>query len=146
VAFAGLLMIVFGLALAVFGAWTLTLGPDFARFIRENDIAIFGRQTDRETLRTVMQPMPGILIVLGVLEVLVGAFILAHRGWARFLGALLALLGLLVSVISLSAVLALVPGLSAQLVIAISLLIGYAIILLASIAGGGHFRKRYERR
>jgi hypothetical protein len=145
VALAGMLLIVFGLALAVFGAWTLTLGPDFARFIRDNDIAIVGRQIDRDTLRTVMQPMPGILMVLGVLEVLVGAVILAHRSWARWLGVLLALLGLVVSVISLSAVIALVPGTSVQLVIAAALIIGYALILLALIAGGSHFRKRYER-
>ncbi len=146
VALAGLALMVFGLALAVFGGWTLTLGPDFARFIRDNDIAIFGRQIDRETLRTVMQPMPGILIVLGVLELLIGAVILAHRSWARWLGVLLSLLGLVVSVMALSAVLALVPGTSAQLVIAITLLIGYAFILLALIAGAGHFRKRYSNR
>jgi hypothetical protein len=143
VALAGLMLIVFGLALAVFGGWTLTLGSDFARFIRDNDIAIFGRQIERETLRAVIQPMPGILMVLGVLELLVGAVILAHRSWARWLGVLLALLGLVVSVLALSAVLALVPGTSAQLVVAIALLIGYAFILLALIAGGGHFRKRY---
>ncbi|MEP7360878.1 MAG: hypothetical protein ABI744_04790 [Chloroflexota bacterium] len=143
VALAALLLIIFGLALAAFGGWTLTLGPDFTRFIRDNDIAIFGRQIDRDTLRTVMQPMPGILMVVGVLELLVGAVILAHRSWARWLGVLLALLGLVVSVVVLGAVLALVPGTSVQLVVAVALLIGYGFILLALIAGGGHFRKRY---
>jgi hypothetical protein len=143
---AGLLLIVFGLAVAVLGGWTLTLGSDLGRFIRDNDIAIFGRQIDRDTLRAVIQPMPGILMVLGVLQLLVGAVILAHRGWARWLGALLALLGLLVSVIALSAVLALVAGVSIQLIVAAALLLGYAFILLALIAGGSHFRTQYPRR
>ena len=145
VALAGLVLIIFGLAVAVLGAWTLTLGPDLGRFIRDNDIAIFGRQIERDTLKAIIEPMPGILMVLGVLQLLVGAVILAHRSWARWLGVLLALLGLVVSVIALSAVLALVPGVSVQLVVASALVIGYAFLLLALIAGGGHFRAQYPR-
>ncbi len=142
VVLAALVLIVFGVAVAVLGAWTLTLGSDLGRFIRDNDIAIFGRQIERDTLKAIIQPMPGILIVLGLLQLLVGAVVLAHRNWARWLGVLLALLGLVVSVIALSAVLALVPGVSVQLVVASALVIGYALVLLGLIAGGGHFRPR----
>jgi hypothetical protein len=142
VALAGLLLIIFGLAVALLGGWTLTQGPELGRFIRDNDVAIFGTQIQRDTLKAILEPMPGILMVLGVLQLLVGAVILAHRGWARWLGAVLALLGLLVGVVALSAVLALVPGVSVQLGIAAVLLLGYAYILLALIAGGGHFRVR----
>ena len=143
VALASLILIIFGVAVAVLGAWTLTLGPDLGRFIRDNDIAIFGRQIERDTLKSIISPMPGILMVLGLLQLLVGAVVLAHRNWARWLGVLLALLGLIVSVIALSAVLALVPGVSVQLMAASTLVIGYALVLLALIAGGGHFRRRY---
>jgi hypothetical protein len=143
VALAALVLIIFGVAVAVLGAWTLTLGSDLGRFIRDNDIAIFGRQIERDTLKAVVQPMPGILMVLGLLQLLVGAVILAHRNWARWLGVALALLGLIVSVIALSAVLTLVPGVSVQLILASALVIGYAFVLLALIAGGGHFRAQY---
>ncbi len=142
VALAGVVLIIFGLALALLGGWTLTQGPALGRFIRDNDIAIFGTHIGRDTLRAILEPMPGILMVLGVLQLLVGAVILAHRGWARWLGVLLALLGLLVSVIALSAVIALVPGVSVELGIAAVLLLGYAFVLLALIAGGSHFRAR----
>jgi hypothetical protein len=145
VALAGLVLIIFGLAVAVLGGWTLTLGSDLGRFIRDNDIAIFGRQIERDMLKAVMAPMPGILMVVGLLQLLVGAVILAHRSWARWLGVLLALQGLIVSVIALSAVLALVPGVSVQLIVASALVIGYAFVLLALIAGGGHFRAQYPR-
>jgi hypothetical protein len=142
VALAGVLLILFGLGVAVLGGWVLTQGPELGRFIRDNDIAIFGTQIQRDTLKAILEPMPGILMVLGVLQLLVGAVILAHRGWARWLGGLLALLGLLVSIVALSAVIALVPGVSVQLGIAVVLLLGYAYILLALIAGGSHFRAR----
>ncbi|MEP7378568.1 MAG: hypothetical protein ABI725_03300 [Chloroflexota bacterium] len=145
VVLAGLVLILFGLAVAVLGAWTLTLGSDLGRFIRDNDIAIFGRQIERDTLKAVIQPMPGILMVGGLLQVLVGAVIVAHRNWARWLGVLLALLGLIASVIALSAVLALVAGVSVQLLVASALVVGYAFVLLALIAGGGHFRAQYPR-
>ena len=145
VALAGLVLIIFGVAVAVLGAWTLTLGSDLGRFIRDNDIAIVGRQIDRETLRAVIQPIPGVLMVLGVLQLLVGAVVLAHRNWARWLGVLLALLGLIVSVIALSAVLALVPGMSVQLIVASVLLVSYAFVVLALTAGGGHFTTQHPR-
>ena len=146
VALAGVVLIIFGLAVAVLGGWTLTQGPELGRFIRDNDIAIFGTHIQRDTLKTILEPMPGILMVTGVLQLLVGAVILAHRGWARWLGVLLALLGLLVSVVALSAVLALVPGVSLQLMIAVVLLLGYAYVLLALIAGGSPFRAGAPRR
>ena len=145
VALAGLVLIIFGVAVVVLGAWTLTLGSDLRRFISDNDIAIFGRQVDHETLRAIISPMPGVLMVLGVLQLLVGAVILAHRNWARWLGVLLALLGLIVSVIALSAVLALVPGMSVQLIVASVLLVSYAFVVLALTAGGAHFTAQHPR-
>ena len=146
VVIAGLVLIAFGTLVAVIGGWSLTQGPEISRFIRDNDIAIFGRQIDRETMRTVLSPMPGILMVFGVLQLLVGGVLLAHRSWARWLGILLALLGLLVGVFAVAASMALVPGVSVQMLVSIVLLLGYAFVLLALIAGGSHFRARYPGR
>lgn len=145
VALAALVLIVFGAALTVLGAWTLTLGNDLSHFIRDNDVAIFGRQIDRDSLRTFVQPLPGVLIVFGVIQLLIGAVIAAHRSWARWLGVLLALLGLIASVVALSATLALVPGFEVKTLVPTVAVAGYAFVLLALIAGGGHFRKEVRR-
>ena len=146
VALCGIVLVIFGILVALLGGWTLTQGPEIGRFIRENDVAVFGTQIDRDTLRAVLSPMPGALMLLGLLQLIVGAVILAHRGWARWLGALLALLGLLIAVVAVSGSMALVPGISVQLMISAVLLIGYAFVLLALIAGGSHFRKNYPGR
>jgi hypothetical protein len=89
---------------------------------------------------------PGFLMVLGVLQLLVGVFVLGHRGWARWLGVLLGLIGLLFSIVAVTSTTALIAGASVQLIIAIAFLVGYAFVVLALIAGGGHFRKRYQGR
>jgi hypothetical protein len=146
VSLAGVVLILFGIAVAILGGLTLTQGPEIGRFIRDNDVAVFGRQIDRETLRTILSPMPGVLIVIGLLQLVVGAVILSHRGWARWLGVLLSLLGLIIGIVALSGVMALAPGASVPLMISAVLLVGYAFVLLALIAGGSHFRKNYPGR
>ena len=73
VSLAGVVLVLFGIAVALLGGLTLTQGPEIGRFIRENDVAVFGRQIDRETLRAVLSPMPGVLMVLGLLQLVVGS-------------------------------------------------------------------------
>lgn len=148
VALAGLLLVVFGLVIAVAGGWGFTQGNELGRFVREyaDRIAIFGQRVDRETLRTFLSAMPTSLVITGIAQLLIGAGVLAHKGWARGLGVLLSLLGLLVGVFAVSAALALAPGLSVPMLIAIVLLLGYAYVLLALLAGSGHFRARYQGR
>jgi hypothetical protein len=142
-ALAGLILVLFGLAVAAIGAWSFTQGPEIGRFIRDNDVGIFGTQIPRETLRAVLSPMPAVLIVVGILQLLSGAGVFAHKGWARALGLLLALLGLLVALFAVSLAVALAPGASIPVIISVVLLIGYALVVLALIAGGNHFRRRY---
>ncbi len=139
----GLILVLFGLTVAALGAWSFTQGPEIARFILVNDIAVFGTQIGRETLRTVLSVTPAIVVVVGILQLLSGAGIFAHKGWARALGLLLALFGLLVSLFGVSMALALARGTSIPVIIAIVLLVGYAFTVLALIAGGGHFKRRY---
>jgi hypothetical protein len=121
----------------------LTQGPAISAFIRENDIALFGSQLSRETLRSILSPMPGVLMVVGLLQVISGIGVFAHKGWGRALGILFAVLGVLVGVFAVSTALALAPGLSVPMLIAVVLLVGYAFILLALFAGGSHFKRRY---
>lgn len=147
VALAAMLMVIMGVALVVLGAWLLTQGPalsDLVQRLRSVDLVVF--KPTRETLRSMVSASPGALMVLGVLQLLIGAFVLGHRRWARWLGVLLGLVGVLFSLVALTSTMALIPGASVQLIIAIAFLIGYAFVVLALIAGGGHFRARYQGR
>ena len=147
VALSAMLLVIMGIALAVLGAWLLTQGPalsDLVQRLRSVDLVVF--KPTRELLRSVVSAFPGTLMVLGVLQLLVGVFVLGHRGWARWLGVLIGLLGLLFSVVALTSTMALIPGTSVQLILSISFLIAYAFIVLMLIAGGGHFRRRYPGR
>jgi hypothetical protein len=146
VAVAGLLLAVFGLAAMVAGVWLLGQGGELQRFIQQTTVNLFGTRLDQSTLRAVLSPMPGILLVTGALEVILGAGIFAHKGWARAFGILLSLLGILVGIAAVSFALALALGASVPLIAAVVTLLGYAFIFLALIAGGGHFRRRYAQR
>lgn len=147
VALAAILLVIMGVVLAVLGAWLLTQGPalsDLVQRLRSVDLVLF--KPTKDQLRSVVSASPGALMLFGVLQLLVGAFVLGHRGWARWLGVMLALLGLLFSIVALTSTLALVPGTSVQLVAAIAFLAAYALGVLALIAGGGHFRARHPGR
>jgi hypothetical protein len=147
VALAAMLLVIMGVVIAVLGAWLLTQGPaltDLVQRLRSVDLLVF--KPTRDQLRAVVSASPGTLMVLGVLQLLVGAFVLRHRSWARWLGILVALLGLLLSVVAVTSAMALIPGASVQLIVASAFLIAYAIVFLALIAGGGHFRARYPGR
>lgn len=147
VALAAMLLVIMGVVLAVLGAWLLTQGPaltDLVQRVRSVDLVVF--KPTRDTIRSVVSASPGSLMVLGVLQLLVGVFVLGHRSWARWLGLVLGLLGLLFSIVALTSTMALVPGTSVQLIVAIAFLIAYAFVVLALIAGGGHFRARHSRR
>ncbi len=140
--FAGLLLLVFGIGVIAIGVFAITQGEDLARFIRDHDVAIFGSQITRDTLRTVLSPSPGVLIVLGVLQILSGIGVMAHKSWARWLGFLLALLGLLVTVYAVSIGLAVAAGFTLAVIIGVVLLVGYVLIVVALLGGGSHFHRR----
>ncbi len=139
----GLVLVIFAIGVAFLGAWMLTQGPEIGRFIRDNDVAVFGSQLDRETLRSILSPLPGVLMVIGLLQLIAGAGVLAHKGWARAIAILLSLLGVLVGIFAVSTAIALTPNDPATLIIAATVLVGYAVALLALIAGGSHFRARH---
>jgi hypothetical protein len=86
--------------------------------------------------------MPITLLIDGILMVIVGAGIFAHKSWARWLGVLQSLAGLLVAIFAVSAAFAL-AGTSVALIVSVILLLGFAFVLLALLAGGSHFTARY---
>jgi hypothetical protein len=142
-----MLLVIVGVTLAVLGAWLLTQGPaltDLVQRLKSVDLVVL--KPTKDQLRSLVSASPGALMVLGVLQLLVGAFVLGHRGWARWLGVVLALLGLIFGIVALTSTVALVPGVSVQLIVAIVFLVAYAFVILALIAGGGHFRGRYPGR
>ena len=140
--FAGLLLVVFGLGIIALGVYTITQGQEIRLFIDRNTVAIFNTTLTPDTLRNVLSPSPGILIVIGVLHLLAGFGVFGHRSLARWFGFLLALLGLLVSVVAVSLALALSGGFSVAAIICVVLLVGYALICLALLAGGKHFHRQ----
>jgi hypothetical protein len=141
VAIAGLVLAVFGFVDMGGGVWLLGQGRELASFVERTTVNLFGTTLDRPTMRALLSPLPGVLIVFGALEVLAGVFVVAHKGWARALGIFLALLGLIVGVASISFSLALAPGFSVPFIGSIVVLLGYAFILLMLFAGGRHFRR-----
>ena len=121
-------------------------GAELRSFIQQTSINLFGSNIDRETLRAVISPLPAVLFVFGTLQIVFGAGIFAHKGWARALGILVSLLGLLVGIAGVSFAVALASGFSVPLIAAVVVLLGYAFIMLALLAGGGHFRRRLPPR
>ena len=145
-AFAGLLLVVFGIGVIALGFFALTQGPDIARFIRDNDIKVFGVLISRDTLKSALTPSPGILIFLGALQLIAGAGVMAHKSWGRWLGFLLAVLGLIVSIFAFSIGYAIAGGFTLSVIIGVVFIVGYVLIVLALIGGGAHFRRKTPAR
>jgi hypothetical protein len=83
-----------------------------------------------------------IVVVVGLLHIAAGAFVWAHRAWARYLGLVLAAVGTLLGLYLL--VSSLLPSdVNRPLAVELSLilLVPYAIALVGLIAGGAHFRR-----
>jgi hypothetical protein len=143
---ASLLLALFGLIDIAGGVWLYGQGSELNSFIQRTTVNLFGANVDRQTLRAILGATPPALIVFGVLEVIFAFGALAHQGWARALGIVIAFLGILIGIVSVSVALALAPGFSVPMAGAIVVLLGYAFILLALSSAGGHFHRTYPRR
>jgi hypothetical protein len=132
------------IAVAAGGVWLLTQGPELSRFIRDNSISLFGNTIGRDTLRSLASPLPGVLMVVGVIQLLASVGVFAHKSWGRWLGVLLSLLGVIVGIVAASTAFALASGVSVGALVAVVILLGYAFALIALLAGGSHFKRRYQ--
>ena len=81
-----------------------------------------------------------------MLELIAGIGVFVHQRWARWLGFLLAIFGLVISVFSVSIGYALARGFTLPVIIGVVAVIGYILILLALLGGGSHFRRRVAPR
>lgn len=144
--FAGLLLVVFGIGIIALGFFTLGQGAALSQFIRDNDIKVFGAQLSRDLLRSVLAPSPAILMVLGTLQLICGIGVMAHKSWGRWLGFLIALLALVVSIFAVSIAYALAGGFTLPVIVGVVLLVGYVLIVLTLLAAGSHFRRRVAPR
>jgi hypothetical protein len=89
-----------------------------------------------EAVRVVM----GIIVVIAVLQVVGGAGSLARWQWARVIGILSGILGLLMGLLLLLGVMATFDPMA--LVIALVVTAGYALGVLGLLMGGAHFQRR----
>jgi len=76
----------FGIIDILGGVWLLGQGAELRSFIARTTVNLFGTVIDRETMRALIAPAPGILMVFGLIELLAGIGIFAHKGWARAIG------------------------------------------------------------
>jgi hypothetical protein len=82
-----------------------------------------------------------LMTAIGVLHIVAGAFVWAHRAWARYLGLVFAALGTLFGLVLLAGALGARPGQSFALEISLLVLVPYAIALVGLVVGGVHFRR-----
>ena len=85
-------------------------------------------------------------MVLGALQLLCGVGVMAHKSWGRWLGFLLALFGLIVTIFAVSIAYALGGGFTLPVIIGVVLLVGYVLIVLTLLAAGRHFRRKSPAR
>lgn len=143
---AGLVLVVCGIPVLLFGGVAILGGP----FLNQLTPADTGQtQGVIESVRGVSF-FAVVILVIGILHLLSGIFIWAHRSWARWLGILISglfvLLGVLGLVSSLGLQTSVVNGqtitVQNALVVPLLIVVVYGIALIGPIVGGEHFRKR----
>jgi hypothetical protein len=146
---AGALMIIWGLFLGVYGALALWLG-NLDEYLVEAGVSAEIRESLQEVFR---EPVAGvILIIVGVILVLGGLLVWAHRGLGRAVGIVFGLLGTIAGIgIVLSTTdltlgdITIAGNLGdddTALAFAIFTLLTWLFIFLAMFIGRRHFRRR----
>ena len=135
---AGVVMIVIGALIGLFGLIAALVGSQWASFIRNpqvvDQIGVLPDSAGR-----VLALGGLILISIGVLELVSGIYVLMARGWARILGIVLASIGSLFWALSVVSVTA------RSVVVPLVLLGASAFVIWALAANGAYFSRRGER-
>jgi hypothetical protein len=134
---AGVILIVLGVLVSLFGVLSLLAGAVFPSVAQSPEFQDqFGVVSD--ALGGLLLTFGVIVLAYGILEVVTGIFILPGRAWARITGLIVAVLGILFSLVGL------LPGDSGAGASIVTLLLlaayGYAAWVLAST--GWWFRPR----
>lgn len=143
---AGIILVVFGVLATLIGLFGMLLGSFAATVMEEYLPPEAALEFDLRAFTTVILVIFGIVLVLGILHFLSAIGIFLHKGWARALGIVLAVLGLLLGVMGAVGVAqeaASAADAGRQAVVPIVMALSYGLTLFALIAGGNHFSRRY---
>jgi len=143
---AGIILVVFGVLATLIGLFGMVVGSFAATLIEEYLPPEAALEFDFRAFATFLLLIFGIILVVGILHFLSAIGIFMHKGWARAIGIVLAVLGLLLGVVGAvgvaqAAVSAAEAG--SEAVVPVIVAISYGLTLFALIAGGNHFRRRY---
>ena len=142
----GIILIVFGVLTTLIGLFGMIVGSFAATFLEEYIPPEAALEFDIRAVTTVLLVVFGIVLVVGILHFLTAIGIFLHKGWARALGIILAVLGLLLGVVGAVGVAqeaASATEAGREAVVPIIVAVSYGLTLFALIAGGNHFRRRY---
>jgi hypothetical protein len=139
----GIILVVFGLLVTLVGLIGLLLGAMAESFLDEVVTPNVELQFDAGAVSAILLVVFGIVLLLGILHLLSGLGIFMHKGWARAIGVVLAVLGTLFGVLAVVTALEASRPQTGELVVPLVIAVGYGLTLFALIAGGNHFRRHY---
>jgi hypothetical protein len=139
----GVILVVFGLLVTLVGLIGLLLGAIAESFLEEVVTPNVELQFDAGAVSAILLVVFGIVLLLGILHLLSGLGIFMHKGWARAIGVVLAVLGTLFGVLAVVTALEASRPQTGELVVPLVIAVGYGLTLFALIAGGNHFRRIY---
>ena len=144
VVIAGVVLLIIGVLVTLIGTIALLAGAMLTSILEELTSAEFIPMADVTGFTTVILVVAGIILLVGILHLISSLGIFMHKGWARAIGVVLAVLGTLAGVLGIVSGLEVggaepEGGVGAAVVTAV----GYGFTLFALIAGGSHFERRY---
>jgi len=130
---AGLVLVIVGLLVTLVGGFLTFFGGRLFQspFATETADGISGGFT----------VTGAVILVTGILHLLSGIFVWAHRSWARYLGLVLGALGVLLGIAGFLGGTGQTTSQQFGLVTGLVILAAYALVLVGLIMGGRHFRK-----
>jgi hypothetical protein len=139
VVFAGVVLFVFGLGEALGGA-VAAVAATTLRKLFDQLLRNAGLRIEAASVTSVLTGVFVTVLVLGIVHMMAAGGVFAHRGWGRWLGIVLGLIGTIVGV-WLTYRVAAADGRFASYVAPLAILIPYGLTLLALLFPGDHFRR-----
>jgi hypothetical protein len=138
---AGAVLVAYGLGALITGAVgavaASALRRDFDQLRRDE-----GLRVQASALTGLLTALFILLLLLGALQLVAGGGTLAHRGWGRWLGVLLCLLGVAAAAALVYRLLQADATRLVALIALLAVLLPYLVALLGLLWPGDHFRRR----
>jgi len=90
--------------------------------------------------------LAAILLIIGILEIIGSVGVFVHKGWARWLGIVLATIGLVIGFLVLIGTFLPPAGGAGDVIFALLWLAAHRFVVAALAARGEHFQPAYPRR